>query len=669
MKQKTRSFFGIGTRIATGFTVMLVLMASLVVIGLRHISETNTRLKDIVENNNVKTQLANTMQNALRERALSMHVLTVMNDPFDKDEELRRFDTLGAIYVTARQRLEGLPLSTEEEDILARIRVLTREAQPEVQAVVDTTMTTADTQDIFDRMRNIAIPKQREIAEEVSVLINLQKSLTASAVKNAEKSYRDVQELMFLLGASALALGLVITIFVSHRVSRQASQLSAQALYDPLTGLPNRNLLQDRLEQAIVQSRRSKQPFGIALMDLDRFKEVNDSLGHDVGDILLAEVGLRLKQAIRAEDTVARMGGDEFIIVLHNFSESDVPKFAEKILSAMNTPFVWDDQIIDLGLSMGFSLFPSHANDPSSLIRYADIAMYAAKKSGESYSLYTRAMESNNLADLTLKAELREAIQLNRLSLHYQPVIDQISKRAIGFEALVRWNHPERGFLPPDKFIPLAEEAGLISSLTEWVLKTALTQLAALHEQGYRLNISVNLSPRGLHDKELPGIIATQLMDIGIQAKYLTLEITESAVMSNPQNAFEILTTLDHMGVTLAIDDFGTGHSSLALLKKLPVDEIKIDKSFVMDMEENENDAVIVRSTIYLAHNLGLKVVAEGVETQESWDMLSLLGCDYSQGYFMSHPLSSEKLVEWLSKSVWFGETSTSSRASEISVN
>ncbi len=648
-----RKFIGIGTRIAAGFVVMLVLMASLAVIGLRHISETNARLKGIVENNNVKTELANTMQNALRERALSMHVLSVMNDPFDRDIEVQRFNSMGAIYVNARQRLEELPLSKDEDEILSRIRVLTRQAQPEVQAVVDMAQTTNSSEEMFDRIRKFAIPRQREIADQVNVLIRLQQELTAQAVKSAEASYREVKELMFLLGTSALTIGLIITIFVSLRVSRQAKQLATQALYDPLTSLPNRNLLQDRLEQAIAQSRRNKHPFGIALMDLDRFKEVNDTLGHDVGDVLLTEVGLRLKQVVREEDTVARMGGDEFVVVLHSFSETDVSKFAEKILAVMEAPFIWNEQNIDLGVSIGFSLFPMHATDAGSLVRYADIAMYAAKRSDQGYALYTRDQELVQLSDLTLKGELREAIQMNRLTLHYQPIIDHLSNRIIGLEALARWEHPERGMLSPDTFIPIVEEAGLIGPFTEWLLRVSLNHLAELHEQGYRLTMAVNLSARSLHDLELPGMVASQLVESKMQAKYLTLEITESAVMSNLRDGLEILTTLDRMGITLAIDDFGTGYSSLTQLKQLPVDKIKIDKSFVMDMEKNENDAVIVRSTIELAHNLGLKVSAEGVETREAWDMLTLLGCDFSQGYYMGRPIPADRLFDWLAASSW----------------
>jgi len=649
MAQK-QQHFSLGTRIIAGFLTILVLMASFAAVSLRHISETNKRLKSIVENNNVKTELATSMQAMLRERALSMHTLSILTDPFEKDVEVLRFNALGANYAEARQRLEQMPLSKEERDILDRIRGLTRVAQPEVQTVVDMAMADGDNS-IFDHIRNNAMPRQREIAEETGALIRLQQELAATAVRNAEMSYIKVRDLMLLLGTAAMLVGLLITFFVSRHVSRQAAQLANQALYDPLTGLPNRSLLLDRLEQSIAEAERRKQPFAVALMDLNRFKEVNDTLGHDVGDELLREVGKRLKQCVRTEDTVARMGGDEFVIILHDLAEAGVPALAGKLLAALEAPFHWGNQGFDLDASVGFSLFPSHAEDPGSLIRFADIAMYAAKRSAREYTLYAPDQERIGRDALSLKGELREAIQSGQLVLHYQPKIDHRLCRVVGLEALVRWNHPQRGLLGPDKFIPLAEEAALIGPLTQWVLKSALKQLAELHAQGYLLTMAVNLSARSLHDLAMPEAISALLADSGVAAEYLTLEITESAVMFNPADALAILGKLDRMGVTLAIDDFGTGYSSLAHLKQLPVDEIKIDKSFVIDMEENENDAVIVRSTIDLAHNLGLKVIAEGVETRDAWDTLTILGCDHSQGYYMSKPLPADRLIKWLKAS------------------
>ena len=451
-------------------------------------------------------------------------------------------------------------------------------------------------------------------------MLELQRRQTAAAVQHAEQSYAHVRDLMLGLGTAALLIGIMIAGFVSQRVARQAGQLETQAMYDLLTGLPNRSLLHDRLEHAIELSKRKSASFGVILMDLDRFKEINDTLGHDVGDEVLREVGRRLKATIRAEDTVARLGGDEYVLLIDDLEPQGAALIANKILASLDRPFLWQNQSIDLGASLGCSFYPSQCGDASGLLRCADIAMYVAKRSGQGYALYSPDQEVTSRDDLSLKSELREAIQKNQLCLHYQPQIDHRNQRIVGLEALVRWNHPQRGFLVPDAFIPQAEEAGLIGPLTLWVLKSALAQQAALHQQGHLLNMAVNLSARNLHDMELPASVHRLLVESGVDPKHLTLEITESAVMSNPSDGLTILTELDRMGVKLAIDDFGTGYSSLAYLKRLPVDELKIDKSLVTDMEVNENDAVIVRSTIDLAHNLGLKVTAEGVETQEVWD-------------------------------------------------
>ena len=652
MNQSTQTL-GMGTRIGIGFVIVLALMVALGATGLRYVAEANQRLKDIAQVNNVKIELATVMHSALRERAISMHALPVHSDPFEKDIEVLRFNTQGTIYMGARERLESMPLNREERRILAQILELTREAQPEVQAVVEMSIFSDDQQEIFDRMRSVAMPRQRAIADQVGVLLQLQREQTAAAVRNAEASYERVRNLMLGLGTIALLMGMTIAWFVSQRVARQARQLAAQAMYDPLTGLANRTLLHRQLEHEIEVSKRMHTSFGVALLDLDRFKEVNDSLGHYVGDELLREAGRRLKDAVRSVDTVARLGGDEYVLLIHELNPQNLPIIAKKILACLDKPFHWKNQSIDISASLGVSLYPSQCNDADGLLRCADIAMYVAKRAGKDYALYTPEQDQSSGIDLSLKSELREAIQSDQLSLYYQPQIEHRSKRVVGLEALVRWNHPQRGFLKPDQFIPLAEDAGLIGPLTLWVLKTALGQLLNLQKKGYDLTMAVNLSARDLQDMELPAHIQALLDGSGVDAKSITLEITESAVMANTSDALAILTELDRMGVTIAIDDFGTGYSSLAYLKRLPVDKLKIDKSFVMDMENNDNDAVIVRSTIELAHNLGLKVIAEGVETRAAWDTLTILGCDSSQGYLMSKPIPADKLEAWLKESAW----------------
>ncbi|MHB1401269.1 MAG: putative bifunctional diguanylate cyclase/phosphodiesterase [Thiobacillus sp.] len=669
---KNNRHLGIGVRIGGGFVVVLALMVALGAIGLRYAAEANQRLKDIAQTNNVKIELATEMHSALRERAISMHTLPSIVDAFEKDDEIQRFNAEAARYAKARARLESMPLSTKEREILAKIFKMTREAGSEVQAVVDRSVFIDDPADIFEWIRNVAMPRQSAIAGQVNLMLELQRSQTAAAVQDAENSFSRVRNLMLGLGTAALLTGITIAGFVAQRVTRQARQLETQAMYDLLTGLPNRSLLHDRLQHETELSKREHASFGVVLMDLDRFKEVNDTLGHDVGDEVLREVGRRLKEAIRAEDTVARLGGDEYVLLIRNLEPEGAALITNKIFAALDKPFHWQNQSIDLGASLGLSFYPSQCDDASGLLRCADIAMYVAKRSGQGYALYSPDQEHTSRDDLSLKSELREAIQSDQLSLYYQPQIDHRSQRVSGLEALMRWNHPSRGLLAPDQFIPLAEGAGLIAPLTHWVLKAALAQLVSLQNKGYDLTMAVNLSARNLHDMELPATILALLAESGVAPQDLILEITEGAVMTNPSDGLTILTQLDRMGVTLAIDDFGTGYSSLAYLKRLPVDELKIDKSFVTDMEENDNDAVIVRSTIDLAHNLGLKITAEGVETQGVWDLLEILGCDRSQGYFMGEPMPAEKLEAWLQASAWSGvctsELAHAERASKRNV-
>ena len=323
MKQNTQHL-GIGVRIGIGFIVVLGLMAALSAIGLRYVAEANQRLKDIAQNNNIKTELAMQMHSALRERALSMHTLPILADPFEKDVEIQRFNAQGTLYIQARDRFERMPLNPEESRILAYIRKLTIEANPKVQSVVEMSIFSDDQTEIFDRIRSVAMPRQRAISDQVNALLDLQRRQTADAVRNAETSYARVRNLMLGLGTIALALGVAIAWFVSRRATRQARQLAAQAMYDPLTGLANRALLHDRIEHEIERSGRTGASFGVALMDLDRFKEVNDTLGHNVGDELLREVGQRLKNTVRAEDTVARLGGDEYVLVIPGLGPLDV---------------------------------------------------------------------------------------------------------------------------------------------------------------------------------------------------------------------------------------------------------------------------------------------------------------------------------------------------------
>ncbi len=425
------------------------------------------------------------------------------------------------------------------------------------------------------------------------------------------------------------------------------------AYYDHLTTLPNRVLLHDRLTQAIQTGQHQHKPVAFLLMDLDRFKDINNTLGHHHGDLILQQMGPRLQGLLRQVDTVARLGGDEFAILLPGTDAEGAVRVVNKLQQALVAPFAIDGLTITVEASIGIAVSPDHGETADLLIQRANVAMYHAKQAGGGHTVYSPEHDHYNPRRLALMTELRYAIEHDELVLYYQPKIDLKTGRVIGVEALVRWQHPNRGLIAPDEFIPLAERTGLIKPLTLWVLTAALHQSRTWQRAGLRLSVAVNLSARNLQDPELPDQIEEMLARSGTPPNQLELEITESTIMADPARALEVLTRLHHMRIPLAIDDFGTGYSSLGYLRKLPVSAIKIDKSFVKNMAADDGDVVIVRSTIELAHNLGLLVVAEGVETQYVWDRLAALGCNSAQGYYMSAPMPATALTRWFHESSW----------------
>jgi diguanylate cyclase (GGDEF)-like protein/PAS domain S-box-containing protein len=424
--------------------------------------------------------------------------------------------------------------------------------------------------------------------------------------------------------------------------------LKHQAAHDALTGLPNRPLLQDRLEQALRTAPRDNVSVALLLLDLDRFKEVNDSLGHPAGDEVLRQVAQRLQQLLRASDTVARLGGDEFALVLPGATADDAAVVAAKAIRALQQPLTIEGQVIEIGGSIGMVVFPEHGRDVDTLVRRADVAMYAAKREAGGYAFYLADQDEDFSARLTLAAELRQALAHEAFELHYQPKISIGSGQVTSVEALVRWRHPTRGLLPPSAFVAVAEQTGLVRPLFELVLRQAIQQGQAWRAAGIALTVAVNLSMRNLQDDALPARVERLLAELGGAPDWLSFEITECMLMTNPDHTIPLLRQLDALGIRLSIDDFGTGYSSLAHLARLPVSEIKIDRSFVADMETNATNMLVVRSIVDLAHNLGLRVVAEGVERPETLDYLARLGCDEAQGYLIARPLPPPALAAWL---------------------
>ncbi len=434
---------------------------------------------------------------------------------------------------------------------------------------------------------------------------------------------------------------------------RVEEKMKQMAFYDPLTGLPNRNLFHDRLDQAILGGQREKTTVALLLIDIDRFKDVNDTLGHQQGDIVLQQVGRRIQALLRKSDTIAHLGGDEYGVLLPETGVEGAISTSNKILAALEKPIVLNDLPLCIEVSIGIALFPEHGGDTETLLRRVDMAMYVAKQGGNRHTVYVSELDRHSAFRLTLISELRRAIENDDLFLVYQPKVDMKKGCTIGVEALVRWQHGDRGLILPESFITLAERTGLIKSLTLWVLKASIQQCRQWQLNNLPLDIAVNLSARNLHDPELSEKIADLLSTSGLPAEKLQLEITESAIMVDLGRAMENLNRLREIGIRLSIDDFGTGHSSLSYLKKLPVNELKIDMSFIKDMDEDDDDAVIVKSTIDLGHNLGLSVVAEGVEKESTWNRLLKMGCDSAQGYYMSHPIEQTELTRWLQKTSW----------------
>jgi diguanylate cyclase (GGDEF)-like protein len=431
-------------------------------------------------------------------------------------------------------------------------------------------------------------------------------------------------------------------------ISRREDQISRLAYRDVLTGLPNRTLFNDRLQVAVEVARRASAPLAVLLMDLDRFKYVNDTLGHPAGDLVLKEVGRRLQDLLRKSDTIARLGGDEFAMLLNGAGVGEASAVAQKIALVLEEPIALAPHAVDIRASVGVACMPEHGDDAEALVRHADVAMYVAKRANAGFAVYEPGRDERREEQLTLLSELRRAIDQDQLRLAFQPKIALLGGELAGVEALVRWEHPERGLVPPMQFIPFAEQTGFIRPITRWVLEAAVKQAAAWRAAGRSIKVSANISVQDLLNPELPGIVTGALERHALPPSLLCLEITESGVMQDAAGAIEVLRRLHAIGVGRSIDDFGTGQSSLAYMKQLMVDEVKIDRSFVRGIVHDKKDAAIVLSTIELGHNLGMTVVAEGVEDEASSDALRRLGCDQAQGYLFTAPLEAAALIEWV---------------------
>ncbi len=514
-----------------------------------------------------------------------------------------------------------------------------------------------DAQDTLGRSMHFLLGEDQEQVEFMEIHAALHEQREGNAVlrnyrKDGSLFWNDLSVSPVLDEAGSVAHFVWVINDVTEREQHE-ELLEYQANHDALTGLPNRNLLADRITQSLANAHRYDMPVAVLFIDLDNFKFVNDSLGHALGDRMLIIQADRLHKSIRSGDTVARYGGDEFVVVVSNLEKiEDAALVAQHIQELVSRPFTIDGHEFGITCSIGISLYPKDGHDVDSLLKNADAAMYRAKEqSRNSFQFYTSEMNDRVVERMVIERHLRHALELGQLEMHYQPQVELTNGRIIGVEALLRWHSPNLGTVSPSRFIPLAEETGLIVPIGEWVLKTCCEQNKAWQDAGLTpLTISVNISARQLQKKDLSGDIAAILRESGLKPRFLELEIVESMVMKDVESAMVIMTELKSLGIQLAMDDFGTGYSSLSYLKRFPFDRLKIDLSFVRDILSDPESASIARTIIAMAHNLNLRAIAEGVETKEQLEYLRLHGCDEIQGYYVSRPVNAQEFEALLRK-------------------
>ncbi len=633
-----------------GFVIQLFLILFVTAIGLRQLSMTTDNMKTVVDVHMRKQTLTKTMILTARERTLIMFMLTKIDDPFERDKLLLRFREKGSEFVAARLQLLELPLNPRERHLIDLHRKRITFAQPIQEEVID--LISADfTQDGVDLALKQAIPAQNNVMTLLSLLDEEVQRVAITASERAYEAHRVARFWMYFLSGIALLVGLVVAaavLFYSTRVSRERERLATQ---DTLTGLPNRMLLRDRLEQALARARRRGTLVGVMFIDLDRFKRVNDTLGHASGDELIAEVGRRLRAIARDEDTVARLGGDEFVVVVNDArGAGQILHVVEKVRATLALPYQIGERELFCSSSIGISVYPNDGADCSSLLKNADTAMYHAKGSGrDRFQLYDAAMNAMAEERLQLETDLHYALERGEFVFHYQPQIDLESGRVCAVEALIRWNHPQKGVLAPASFLEMLEETGEILNVGRALLLAACRQTARWHAAGFKnLDVAVNLSGKEFWHGSLISSISEALKLSGLPAQFLQIELTESIFMKDIDNAVARIQALKALGVAVAVDDFGTGYSSLAHLKRFPVNALKIDRYFVKDLGTAAVNEALVASILALCDGLHLDAVAEGVENVQQLERLRRLGCRIVQGYLVSKPVPAEQLTELL---------------------
>lgn len=646
---KTRSIRGSSVGLIAGFAALLFLMAFLAWVGLAQIDSDQRRLDRIVNNHLAKIELASQMRVPARERTVLMQRMLLADDPFELDALQMEFQRQAGEFIRARNSLLEMELTPRERDLLRRQSELTRYAVQLQERVVELVVGKQPERASL-LLRSEAIPAQDAVLEVLAELYQLQRRSTQAAVDEATANQRKSRVMIIAVSVLALLIGITVAAVVIVRAYRAGREREFLATHDALTGLPNRLLLHDRIEGELLRAERAGYLAGVMFLDLDRFKIVNDTLGHTAGDRLLQVVAERLRECIRGTDTVARLGGDEFVVLVEQaHGVADFVRVAEKILGSLNAPVRVDGQELYATASIGISVYPSDGRGTFELLQHADSAMYHAKERGRNnYQFYSAFMGETVSQRLGFESNMRRALERDELSLHYQPIIETRSGSVIGAEALLRWDHPDGCGIAPVEIVHLLEETGLIVPVGEWVLRTACQEMNKLRLSNplRPFRLSVNVSARQLSSPGFASAIEQSLHDAGLKAESLELEIAEGFLSSEGDTALDTIDSLSSLGVRLAIDDFGTGYSSLARLKQLSVHRIKIDRSFIHDLAESLDGASIVSAILAMGQNLDIDVVAEGVEQARQLELLKRWGCPAVQGHLFSPAVPVDDLAK-----------------------
>ena len=635
-----------------GFGTLLLLIAFVSAISLEAIKDTELDLRKIVDVQFQKLVLSKKMNTAARERTTSITKLMYLDDPFDRDEELMRFHSAAADFIAARRAFQAMDLDTTERQLIEEQGRYTKEAVPYQEQVIKYT----DAKDLPKAQTALihgAIPAQDVVLNTLARLDEHTRDQTRLAMEQASAADQHARRWILLLSVVAVSVGLVVALVVAYLTMRAGIEREILATHDTLTGLPNRMLLLDRLGQALLQARRDQKMVGVLFIDLDRFKIINDSLGHAAGDELIRIVAQRLRTSVRGMDIVARLSGDEFIVLVQNATQvDDVLLVVEKILNTLHQPYDLAGREIFTTCSIGISLYPHDGELPNDLLKHADAAMYQAKEEGRNrYRLFDASMPQIAAKRLETETELRYAIERSELELHYQPQLDLSAGRIIAFEALIRWRHPTHGILAPRHFLGLLEETGLIQEVSGQLLLQACRDCLAWQHSGHpELSVSFNLSAVEFWHANLIDKLRHTLFESGLAPRHLYLELTEGILMENVVMAIQRMDEIKALGIRLSVDDFGTGYSCLAHLKRFPVDEAKIDRYFVADIDHDQQAGQYLKAILALSDSLSLQTIIEGVETTDQLRRLQSMGPHIVQGYLISKPVPASEVSELLSR-------------------